>query len=105
MWFQEITLDAYRQLTTDLLFGIDTASMSQLTCRDFPKYEDYTNKKRGISFLELVQDIALDSLQSQLLSHVLSPKMLMIKFVDTQQRWSLVKITAYLRMVHQFWKL
>ncbi len=100
MWFQEITLDVHRQLTTDLLFGIDTASKSQLTCREFSKNEDYTNKQQGISFLELVQDIALDSSQLELLPHVLSQKLLIVKFVDTQQRWSLVKITAYLRMVH-----
>ena len=43
-----------------------------------------------MSFLELVQDIALHSFQSLFLYHVISQSMLKAKFVDIQQRLALV---------------
>ncbi len=72
MWFQKIKFNAYWQFIIDHLFGIDTAFIDYLfsidtafinhfTFRDVAKYEYYTNKKGEISFLVLIQEIALDS--------------------------------------------
>lgn len=86
MWFQKIKLNAYRQLILDHLLGIDTAFMNHFISRNFAKSKDYTNAKEKISFLVLVQEIALDSLQSHFLSHVVSQKTLKAKLIDTQLR-------------------
>ena len=105
MFFRKVTMEANHQLTFDLLLGMELQDWPELTCQEFAKWENFSNKDGGSSFVDLVPTSITKPLSSALLTFILSKPELKEKFLDKKQKWCPAKISAYIRLVQKFLRI